>query len=71
MSDRPPRVSRLSLSRRIWIGLAAGAFTGLLLGDHAAVFRVAAEGFVKLLQMAVLPYLTVSVIATIGGFSTE
>ena len=70
MSPDPPR-RRLSLLHRIGIGAAAGAATGVFLGDRAAVLQVVADGFVKLLQMAVLPYLTVSVIATIGGLSVD
>jgi Na+/H+-dicarboxylate symporter/ABC-type amino acid transport substrate-binding protein len=56
---------------RIGIGAAAGAATGVFLGERAAVLQAVADGFVKLLQMAVLPYLTVSVMATIGGLSVE
>jgi Na+/H+-dicarboxylate symporter/ABC-type amino acid transport substrate-binding protein len=52
---------------RIVAGLIAGAATGLFLGDRAQVFQTAADGFVKLLQMAVLPYITVSIIGSIGG----
>ena len=71
MSEAPVPRRRLPLLHRIAIGLAAGIFTGLFLGERAAFLRVAADGFVKLMQMAVLPYLTVSVIATIGGLSTD
>jgi Na+/H+-dicarboxylate symporter/ABC-type amino acid transport substrate-binding protein len=53
--------------RRIAIALAAGIAAGLFLGDEAAVFGVVADGFVKLLQMAVLPYVTVSIIGSIGS----
>ena len=31
---------------------------GLTFGEHAAVLRPAADAFVKLLQMTVLPYVT-------------
>jgi Na+/H+-dicarboxylate symporter len=59
-----------SLSRRIVIGLAAGIAIGLFVGDRASVFRPLADGYVKLLQMTVLPYVTVSIIAGLGALST-
>ena len=45
----------MSSSRRILVGLAAGIAVGVFLGDRAAMFAWAADGFVKLLQMTVLP----------------
>jgi Na+/H+-dicarboxylate symporter/ABC-type amino acid transport substrate-binding protein len=57
----------MTFSRKIVVGLALGVATGLLLGDSAAPFRLLADGFVRLLQMTVLPYVTVSLIAGIGG----
>ena len=68
--SREPR-RRVPLLQRIAIGLALGIFVGVFLGERASVFQYAANGFVKLLQMAVLPYMTVSVIATIGGLSVD
>jgi Na+/H+-dicarboxylate symporter len=56
----------MSSSRRILIGLAAGAAAGVFLGDRAAPFQWAAEAYVKLLQMTVLPYVTVSIIGGLG-----
>jgi Na+/H+-dicarboxylate symporter/ABC-type amino acid transport substrate-binding protein len=57
----------MSFSRKILVGLALGVATGLFLGDHAAPLRIVADGFVRLLQMTVLPYVTVSLIVGIGG----
>ena len=53
----------MSLSRQIAIGLTAGAAIGLFLGDLTAPLRLVADGYVRLLQMTVLPYVTVSLIA--------
>lgn len=53
--------------RRIVVALIAGAFLGLFVGEAAALLEPIADGFVKLLQMAVLPYVTVSIIGGIGG----
>ena len=45
----------MTFSRQILVGLALGVLTGLFLGERAAALKWAADGFVKLLQMMVLP----------------
>jgi Na+/H+-dicarboxylate symporter len=57
----------MTFSRKILLGLVLGVATGIFLGDRAAPFRLLADGFVRLLQMTVLPYVTVSLIAGIGS----
>ena len=57
----------MTFSRRILTGLALGVLVGLFLGEHALVFKWAADGFVKLLQMTVLPYVTVSIVESLGS----
>ncbi len=57
----------MSFSRQILVGLALGTFTGLFFGEKTAALKWAADGFVKLLQMMVLPYITVSIIASLGS----
>ena len=64
---RPP----LTPTTRIVVGLLAGTAVGLFVGERAQVLQVAADGFVKLLQMAVLPYVTVSIIGRIGALRIE
>lgn len=61
----------MSSSTKILVGLFAGVFVGLFFGEHAAVLKVAADGFVKLLQMMVLPYITLSIIASLGTLSYD
>jgi len=61
----------MSSSTKILIGLLSGIFVGLFLGEHAGFFKVAADGFVKLLQMTVLPYITLSIIASLGALSYD
>jgi Na+/H+-dicarboxylate symporter/ABC-type amino acid transport substrate-binding protein len=56
----------MSFSNRILIGLALGVAAGLFLGERAAAVKWAADGFVKLLQMTVLPYVTVSIVSSLG-----
>ena len=56
-----------STTRNILIGLALGIATGLFLGEKAEVFQFVAEGYLRLLQMTVLPYVMVSLIEGIGS----
>ena len=60
-----------SLSRRILVGLVAGAAVGIVIGEHARILQPLADGFVKLLQMTVLPYVTVSIITGLGSLNTD
>lgn len=60
---------RRSLSARILIGLAAGVGAGLFVGERAAVLQMAADAYIKLLQMMVLPYVIVSIIGGLGALS--
>ena len=59
----------MSFSTRILVWLAAGVATGLFFGDLVAPLAVVATGFVKLLQMTVLPYVTISIVASLGSLS--
>ena len=63
-----PRYDRrgMSLSRQILIGLVLGVLTGVFFGERVAFLQVGAEIYVKLLQMTVLPYVTVSLISGLG-----
>ena len=56
----------MSSSRPILIALVLGAFTGLFLGERAAFLDVVADGYIRLLQMTVLPFIVVSLISGIG-----
>jgi Na+/H+-dicarboxylate symporter/ABC-type amino acid transport substrate-binding protein len=57
----------MTFSRQILTGLALGILTGLFFGERASALKWAADGFVKLLQMMVLPYITVSIVASLGS----
>ncbi len=59
--------SRLSASSRIAAGISAGAALGLFLGERATVLQFAADAYIKLLQMTVLPYVTISIIGGLGS----
>ena len=60
---------RRSLSERMLWGLAGGIVVGVFLGERAAVLQVGADAYIKLLQMTVLPYVTVSIVAGLGSLS--
>ena len=70
-SRNQERKPKASLVRRIVAGLVVGVAVGLFLGETAGVFETVADAFVKLLQMAVLPYVTVSIIGSIGALRVE
>ena len=57
----------MTFSRKILVGLALGILVGLFLGERALALKWAADGFVKLLQMTVLPYVTVSIVGSLGS----
>ena len=65
------RLRASSLSSRILVGLVAGIVTGLFIGERAAALQVFADAYIKLLQMTVLPYVTVSIITGLGALSYE
>jgi Na+/H+-dicarboxylate symporter len=59
----------VSYSKQILAGVAAGVVVGLFLGDLAGSLKVAADAYLKLLQMTVLPYVVVSIIIGLGSLS--
>ena len=68
-----PRIfkRRLSLSARIFIGLAAGVICGILFGEYCGFLQVVGNSFIRLLQMTILPYIVVSLIKGFGSLSAR
>jgi Na+/H+-dicarboxylate symporter len=66
-----PARERSRLSAKIAIGLFAGVALGLFLGERTSVLQVAADAYIKLLQMTVLPYITVSIVLGLGALTAE
>jgi Na+/H+-dicarboxylate symporter len=64
LSER--RAPRLSLSTQVLLGLVLGIATGLFFGEGAAVVQIVGDAFIRLLQMVVIPFIAVSLIAGIG-----
>jgi Na+/H+-dicarboxylate symporter/ABC-type amino acid transport substrate-binding protein len=59
----------MSLSTNILLGLVLGIAAGLFFGEPMGALDVAGDAFVRLLQMTVLPYVVVSLIAGLGRLS--
>jgi Na+/H+-dicarboxylate symporter/ABC-type amino acid transport substrate-binding protein len=55
-----------SSSRRILVALVSGIGLGIFLGELVAPLHWVAEAYIKLLQMTVLPYVTVSIVGGLG-----
>jgi Na+/H+-dicarboxylate symporter len=57
------KLRSMTLSNRIFIGLGLGIATGIFFGELVADFELLGDLFVGLLQITVLPYIIVSLIA--------
>jgi Na+/H+-dicarboxylate symporter len=64
-----PILKRPSLPSLILASVVVGIATGLFLGEYAAGLAVVGNAFIGLLQMTVLPYITVALMANIGRLS--
>jgi Na+/H+-dicarboxylate symporter/ABC-type amino acid transport substrate-binding protein len=59
----------VSFSKAIFLALALGVGAGLFFGEKLAFFNVVAEAYIQLLQMTVMPYVMVSLIAGLGSLT--
>lgn len=66
---RPSDKKRLGLAEQTMIGFALGAGVGLFLGEYAGPIGVIGDVWIRLLQMAILPYIVLSLISAIGGLT--
>ncbi|MGH0037443.1 MAG: cation:dicarboxylate symporter family transporter [Myxococcota bacterium] len=57
---------KLDLSSQVMIGLALGVGAGIFLGELAAHLQIIGDIFVRLLQMTVLPFVVLSLVAGLG-----
>ena len=62
---------QLGLSARIFIGLFAGVCTGIFFGELVAGLKLVGDVFIQLLQITVLPYIIVSLIAGFGRMQMD
>jgi Na+/H+-dicarboxylate symporter/ABC-type amino acid transport substrate-binding protein len=65
------RLSHLSLSTWIFIGLGLGVLVGLFFGELCRPLNVVGKAFIMLLQMGVLPYMVVTLILGVGSLSLD
>lgn len=56
----------MSFSQKVLLGLGLGVAVGVFLGELASPLEIVADGFVRLLQMTVLPYVVLSITANLG-----
>jgi Na+/H+-dicarboxylate symporter/ABC-type amino acid transport substrate-binding protein len=68
-SSKKHSAFRLGLSGMIFIGLALGIATGLFFGEMVGFLDVIGKAWIALLQMTVLPYVMLSMIAGLGRLS--
>ncbi|MFM7012222.1 MAG: cation:dicarboxylate symporter family transporter [Betaproteobacteria bacterium] len=61
----------MSLTRRILLGLVLGVFTGLFFGESLTVLQPIADTYLRLSQMAVIPYLILSLTISVGRMSAH
>jgi Na+/H+-dicarboxylate symporter/ABC-type amino acid transport substrate-binding protein len=61
----------MSLTRRILLGLVLGVFAGLFFGESLTVLQPLADTYLRLSQMAVIPYLILSLTISVGRMSAH
>lgn len=71
MADSTSRKRHPSFSTWVLISLVLGIGCGLFLGEYAESIRWVSDVYVGLLQMAVLPYVLVSLMTNIGQLTRE
>ena len=59
----------MTLSSKIFLAMGLGIACGLFFGEMTAIFKVPADIYILLLQMTVLPYVTLSLIVGFGSLT--
>jgi Na+/H+-dicarboxylate symporter/ABC-type amino acid transport substrate-binding protein len=62
---------KLALSEQVLIALVSGIAAGLFLGELAGALKVVGDTFIKLLQVTVIPYISLSLITGLGSISFD
>ena len=71
MEKESKKRKKLSLSAQIMIAIVLGLAAGVFFGEYCSFLAVIGTAFIKLLQMTILPYITVSLILGIGGLTLQ
>ena len=66
MTTENRKKPRMQLATKIILGLVSGLVTGIFFGELVAFLKVFGNAFIMLLQMTVIPYITVSLITALG-----
>jgi len=66
-----PTKRGLSFTQRVLLGLLLGIGAGLFFGEYVAWMKVVGDAYVGLLQMTVLPYIMVALIANVGRLTWD
>jgi Na+/H+-dicarboxylate symporter len=64
-------IRNMSLSSRILSSLLLGIALGLFIGEQALSLKWIGEVWIRLMQMAVLPYVVVSLISGVGSLDSQ
>ncbi len=59
-------LKKINLPNQILIGFVVGILSGIFFGERMAALEIVGDGFIRLLQMAVLPFVSFSLIAGLG-----
>lgn len=65
------RLPYVSPSARVLFGLLLGILCGVFFGEYCAWLNLVGEGFIRLLQMTVLPYIMLSLVCDLASLSRE
>lgn len=71
MKTAPSKTRRMSLSAKILLGMGLGIITGIFFWEKSEALGIVGQAFVELLQMAILPFLMVSLITGLGSLTFE
>ena len=66
-AKKPTKKSRWGLSKQILLSLVLGVACGVFFGEMVGWLNVVGDIFIKLLQITVIPYISLSLITGIGG----
>ena len=70
-AENSPQNRRLGLAEQIMIGLVLGVAAGVFFGEKVGFLKVAGDAFIMLLQVTVIPYITVSLITALGRLTLK
>lgn len=65
------KLKKLSFSTQVLVALCLGVFTGLFFGEKIAWINFIGMAFIKLLQVAIIPYIVLSLVTGLGSLSYE